>query len=145
MPSSFSCLPCAVQEQEEQEAPDGLIEKSGVDGLPVHGDGPGKIGRPSVSFRIEVVAPTSDGLGKGDGGSRQIQQVQGPDLPEITQERGGPEPGDQSSVDRQPAGPDVDDIKEVTRVPVPVEQDIIKTRAYDPGRDADDHEIEDLI
>ena len=83
-----------------------------MDRLAVYGDGPGETGGAAVGFGVEIVSPASDGLGEGDGRSGQIQQIQGADLPEITQERSSSEPGNKSSVDRQSSGPDVDDIKE---------------------------------
>ena len=56
-------LPMVVYEdeyQEKNEAPDGLVEESGVIGLPIDDHRPGEIRWPAVGFSIEVITPAAD-------------------------------------------------------------------------------------
>ena len=107
--------------------------------------GPWEIGRTAVSFGIEIIAPSADGLGKGDSRDAEIHQVQRTDFPEPAEKGGNAKPYQKTAVNSQSARPDIYYLEEITCVTVPVEYDVICPGADYGGGDTDDHEIKDLI
>lgn len=110
----------------------------------VYRNRPGKIRRCSVSFLIEEIAPSSDGLRQSDTWEGDIQHVKRTAslLPAHQNRRHRSE--NKASVYRKTSGADIDHIEEAVII-FPVEKYIPEACTYDSHRHGNEYDIQQVV
>ena len=141
-----------VQHDKAGQVPDGLIEERRVEILQLavfdqtHAQEAGR--HAAVGLSVEEVAPAADGLPEQQTDAGQVQKGQDLELPHAGIDQHAEHRADDAAVDGKAAAADVEEA-----VPrdagaeelVPLEDDIVQARADDGGRQADEHEIENVV
>ena len=133
------------EEDEQGEAPDGFVEESGMNVLSICPDCPGKIGRSSVSFLVEKVSPSADGLSQGYRREHQICKFKKVDFIVSADEYSDDDTGDDAAVYSQAAASDVEYFRPVPRIAVPAENDVISSGADDCRGNQKNGKIQDVL
>ena len=102
----------------------------------------------AVGLSVEEVAPAADGLPKQQTDAGQVEEGKNFELPNTGIDQHAEHRADDAAIDGKAAAADVEEA-----VPrdagaeelVPLEHDVVQARADNGGRQADEHEIENVV
>ena len=133
-----------AERKEEYHAPYRFIKEGRVYHLAVDQYGPGQVGWTAVSFAVEEVAPSADGLGQSYCRDETVQNVKRFNILPPRDHYNGEYAEYESAVYRQSAAPDVEHRPECCII-VKVEQDVIGSGSYDTDREHPEGYIQHVI